>query len=120
MPAPTFRHYEKDDIRARKLASVVGGDTWSGTSTVSADTSVADGVSIILVNASGGARTVNLPMASKNAKRVLTVKKIDATGSTVTIDGYGSETIDGVTTAQINVPMQAVTVHCDGSGWWII
>lgn len=66
----------------------------------------------------GGAVTVNLPPASES-KRVYHVKKLGTTGN-VTIDGDGSETIDGATTYVMSTQYQTVSVLSDGVGWYIV
>src|SRR6185295_13642672 len=56
----------------------------------------------VLVDASGANRTITLPAASGATRRIYVIKKTDATANTVTIDGNGSETIDGATTQVIS------------------
>ncbi len=54
---------------------------------------------IILANATTGAIVATLADASTFGDyQVITVKKQDATANTVTVDGYGTQTIDGATT----------------------
>lgn len=75
---------------------------------------------LILVDAAGGAVSVNLPPVASSARRVLTVKKIDASGNAVTIDADGGELIDGLTTQPLAAQYDALTIQCDGAAWWII
>lgn len=72
----------------------------------------------ILANAASGAITVNLPAASGVADQVYTIKKTDASND-VTIDGNGSETIDGATTATLSNQYEFYTIISDGSNWHI-
>lgn len=74
----------------------------------------------LLADATGGAVTVNLPPAAGNSGRVLIVKKIDASGNAVTLDGDGAETIDGAATQATSTQWNAFTVQCDGTGWFLI
>jgi hypothetical protein len=74
----------------------------------------------IYVDATGGARTVFLPAAAYMSGRVITVKKTDASGNTVTLDGNGAETIDGAATLVISTQNHARTVISDGVNWRII
>lgn len=74
----------------------------------------------ILVDASGGAVTVTLPAVSASSGLFLTTKAIDISGGVVTIDGAGAETIDGATTQVISAQYDSLTIHCDGTEWWII
>lgn len=76
--------------------------------------------STVLVDATGGAVTINLPAAASNSGVKFTVKKIDSSGNAVTIDGNASETIDGATTKTRSSQWDFYTIHCDGSAWYII
>lgn len=75
---------------------------------------------MILVNASGGAVTVNLPAAASNTGRKLKIKKTDSSVNLVTIDGNSSETIDGDLTLDIVSQYDCYSLVCDGSNWHII
>lgn len=76
---------------------------------------------VILMNAAGGNKTVNLPAASvAGSGGTVVVKKVDSSGNTVTIDGSGAETIDGAATFVLSVQYESVTLVCDGSNWSII
>jgi hypothetical protein len=74
----------------------------------------------ILVDATGGARTVNLPTAASAKWRVLKIKKIDSSANTVTVDGSGAETIDGAATQVIAAQYASFTIQSDGATWWIL
>jgi hypothetical protein len=75
----------------------------------------------MICDASGGAFSVNLPAASSNIGRIYVIKNIGASG-TVTIDGNGSEPIDGATTYALTTQYQAVRIQCNaaGTGWYIV
>lgn len=68
----------------------------------------------LFVDASGGAVTVLLPSSG-----YVNVKKVDAGGNAVTIDGNGL-LIDGLATKTISTPQQSVTLHGDGTSWGIV
>ena len=74
---------------------------------------------VILGDASGGAITITLPPAA-TGKFIFHIKKIDATGNAVTIDGDGSETIDGATTQTITTQYNSIMLVSDLTEWWII
>lgn len=76
--------------------------------------------SICVVDATGGAVTITLPTAASAINRCFYIKKIDASGNAVTVDGDGSETIDGATTASLASQYDSVQVVSDGTEWWII
>lgn len=71
-------------------------------------------------DASATAMTANLPPAKAHKGKRYAIKKIDGTANVVTVDGSGSETIDGSTTQPINTQYQTLTVVSDGSQWWVI
>lgn len=74
----------------------------------------------ILADATAGAFTITLPTAVGNTGKTYFVKKIDSTSSNVTLDGAGSETIDGSATRVISLQYEAFTIQSDGSVWWIL
>ena len=75
--------------------------------------------SAIMADATDGNITVTLPAVATNKGRLLTIKKIDSSANTVTIDGSGSETIDGDTTKVISSQYDSITIISDGSAWYI-
>ncbi len=64
--------------------------------------------------------TANLPAASSNTGLVLVIKKVDSTGNTVTIDGNGTDLIDGNSTLAISTQYGTYTVQSNGTGWDIL
>lgn len=76
-------------------------------------------VGYLRCNAVGGAMTVNLPAAIGNG-RLVTIKKIDSSGNAVTIDGSGSETIDGATTYTLAAQWDVVQFIDAAAGLWEI
>lgn len=74
---------------------------------------------VILVNATSGSVTIALPTAAGRTDPV-TVKKTDSSGNTVTLDGNGSETIDGATTKVLSTQWDTVTIIPSGGNWFII
>ena len=91
----------------------------SGTSviTVTTDPYNAQENEIILVNATSSAITVNLPTPVNGTQ--ITIKKIDSSGNTVTIDGNGN-TIDGSATQTIGTQFTALKLAADGNNWFIL
>jgi hypothetical protein len=70
----------------------------------------------ITVDATSAPVTIILPTAVGRTRPV-TVKKVDASGNAVTIDGAGSETIDGQLTRQLTAQWRSATLLPSGSGW---
>lgn len=83
---------------------------------VKTDTYTATAGDDVIVCNKGTAMTVNLPAATGSGKR-LTVKNVNV--GTVTVDGSGSETIDGATTQSLS-QWQRVQLLDYASGAWVI
>ena len=82
-------------------------------------TLVAPCETLVLGDATSGAFSVFLPTAASMPDTPITVKKVDASGNAVTIDGNGSETIDGATTKTLAAQYDSMTVVSDGTTWHI-
>lgn len=91
-----------------------------GSRSVTASGAVSPDDMVLLVDCTGGAVTVTLPLAAENVGRVLWAKKVDVSANAMTVDGSGSETIDGAASVSTAVSMTSWTLFCDGSGWWVI
>ena len=75
---------------------------------------------VILCDASGGAFTITLPaLSAVSDGKVYHIKKIDSSGLSVTIDGSGSETIDGVTMQVITDQYTSILLVKSSSEWGI-
>lgn len=81
------------------------------------------GVSVALVNTTGGAVAITLPAASLMKNRIVTFKDVGGALSTnaLTINRTGSETIEGVGAPFVCEANGArIRVYCDGSNFWFI
>ena len=68
-----------------------------------------------------GTMTVNLPQASTVTGRIYVIKKISSSSGTITIDAYGSDTIDGQSTnTNIYSRWSSLTIQSDSSNWFIL
>lgn len=74
----------------------------------------------ILCDATSGAITITLPAASTSSGKIYNIKKIDASGNNVVIDGNASETIDGATTQTITAQWTNRTIQSNGTAWFIL
>lgn len=74
----------------------------------------------ILCDCTSNAITINLPAVASSEGRTLEIKKIDSSGNAATIDGSGSETIDGGTTKALSTQYASRIIKCNGSAWYII
>ena len=78
---------------------------------------------VIIASATAGNLTVTLPNATQTLN-LYTVKKVDSTAYTVTINPSNSQSIEGNTATSgnvvINTQYVSVTFVSDGTQWWII
>lgn len=72
---------------------------------------------VILCDISGGAWTLTLPAATSG--KIFYIKKTDSTAYALTIDGNGSETIDGDLTLILTEQYTSLKLISDGSDWYI-
>ena len=75
--------------------------------------------SVIRVNASTSPYTVTLPDASTMIAYTNTVMKVDNTVNTVTVQGAGGATINGAASQTLTNQYESITVHTDGTNWFI-
>lgn len=75
---------------------------------------------IVLVNSTGGARNITLPVPTNG--RLLTIKDIAGTSATnnITVLPNAAETIDGASSYVINVNYASVQLTSDGTNWSMI
>ena len=75
----------------------------------------------VLVNLAGASNdvTITLPAASNNAQVAVKISS-QAMGKIVTVDGNGSQTIDGTTTKTLETDYESIHLISDGVAWWRI
>lgn len=74
---------------------------------------------VILVDATSGDLVITLPtVASATSGFRVSVQKIDASANTVTVDGNGSETIDGAANYVLTERYDVVSVITNGTTWY--
>ena len=74
----------------------------------------------ILGDATGGALSVTLPPSASSDRRVLQVKKIDASANAVTVDGYESELVEDAATQALTLQGENLMLVCDGTQWRVL
>jgi len=79
--------------------------------------SVVNSDELITADATSGAFTLTLPTAVGISGRRIIFKKIDSSVNAVTLDGNGSETIDGDLTTGLNFQNQSSTIISNGANW---
>ena len=86
---------------------------------VAASETLPQGTSHVLVDTTAGSVTITLPRADTMMGRVVVVKKLVA-ANTLTLDGDGSETIDGAATFAWTAQYQSHDLLSDGTQWWVV
>jgi hypothetical protein len=81
---------------------------------------IGTGHGVYPVDATAAAVVANLPTAVGCKGRHLTIKKVDASANAVTLDGSGSETIDGAATLATTTQWGAFTIASDGANWLVV
>jgi hypothetical protein len=93
-----------------------------GLATYSANTTLTPAdAGLVLVDASGGARTITLPAANAmNARPMLfRVVKIDSSANAVTVQRAGTDTIEGATSIVINGQWASAVLVSNGVNAWV-
>jgi hypothetical protein len=72
------------------------------------------------VNPTSGAITVTLPTAVGDAGHMVVIKNTANTPQLITVDGSGSETIDGSLTYPMKGPYGQLALQSDGAGWTVL
>jgi hypothetical protein len=75
---------------------------------------------ILLADATTGNIVLDLPPAATNSGALVTVKKLDSSVNTVTVEGNGAETVEGVANKVLTAQYETLRIMCDGTSWWII
>jgi len=74
----------------------------------------------LAVDASGGAKVVNLPTANGLNGRIYIIKKTDNSANTVTVTPNGAETIEGLANFVLDAQYETLALIARGaSGWYI-
>lgn len=98
----------------------VQGSVATQVTTVTVNTTLGVNHHIVLVDASGGNRTITLPNATSCAGRQYIVKKIDSSANTVTISAQAGQTIDEQSSVVLNTQYQFIKVVSNGQNWFKI
>ncbi len=87
--------------------------------TKTADYTVTTADYTVIGDTTSGNKVFTLPTAASASGYTFVFKKI-VSANTLTIDGAGSETIDGATTKVLSTQWTSVTIHSNGTAWFII
>lgn len=75
---------------------------------------------IVPLDSSGGAFTHYLPPAAYCRGQIITLIKTGTGTNAVTVDGFGSETINGLTTIKLVAQYDFLRLLSDGSNWLVL
>lgn len=75
---------------------------------------------ILLCDATAGAFTVTLPAVSGLSGKRYKIKKTDSSTNAVTVDGNGSETVDGAANYKLYMQNECIEIVTTGSTGWSI
>jgi len=92
---------------------------WTQTKTAADGDTLSLSAAVVLADGTTYSATFHLPPASESAGARFIIKNIGA-GSTVIVDGYGSETIDGETSKTSKSQWDVLDIVCDGVSWFMI
>lgn len=106
----------------RALNILLQGQTLTPQALVTASSGVTLSADIIPVDSTGGALTVTLQAAKAMQFRVIHIKDVGgaAAANNITIDGAGSETIDGAASYVISVNYDSAQLWSNGEKWFIL
>jgi len=102
---------------------ITAGNVSTGTTTLAANTNLANGTGTVLANATTASFTVTLPSCTNattsslptTGGRNIVVQKTDSSANTVTVTGVGGALINGASTLVISAQYAAKTVQCDST-----
>lgn len=99
---------------------VGGGVTFSGITSVSSTFIIPDNIRLVKGDVSGGVFTATLPdVTMLEEGQQFKIVKVDSSVNGITLDGFGSQTINGSLTKILRAPWQVITVEAAGSEWII-
>ena len=87
---------------------------------VTANYTISANDSIILVDATGGAITITLPIALESEQKRITVKKLDASANIVTVARQGTSLIDGATTKMLITQYATADFTAFNGNWYLV
>ncbi len=88
--------------------------------TKTADFLLGTATDIVLADASAASLTISLPAAANASGKLFSVKKIDPSANTVTVDPDGSECIDNELSILLCNEGDSIRFFSNGSQWYII
>lgn len=110
---------ENSDTVNRSLGALKTSVTEPTTLITASSYNITDEDAIILADATAAPITLTLPPAADVLYQVFAIKRLNSGANSVTIDGLGSETIDGALTKVLSSQYDTLNIVSDGTEWWI-
>lgn len=115
-----YGNKKKIDTSDERWHGAGSGNMFNTVLTITNSTTLPIGGGIFFINASAGPVTLNLPTANGQLGYVYKIKKVDTSSNTVTIEPYGSETIDDDTNIDVADYNNAPELVSDNTNWKIM
>jgi hypothetical protein len=116
----SYKYWYKDGTDDGDLVEFSAGNNGVRTYVnISGDTTLTTSDDVVFVDSTSNSVDVQLPLASGNGGKQLSVKWISGTGQ-VQLLSSGVETIDGVSTWGINYIYESISLMSNNSNWYII
>lgn len=100
------------------LVSTFKGSRYVISKTVSVDYSYEDQIEVVNADATSGPIIVTLPLIAVALGRLVTVRKIDSSGNTVTIQTAGSDSYQGGSNVVLGSQWAVLSIDNDGTQWY--
>jgi hypothetical protein len=98
----------------------LNGSTAFPITTTSSNLTLTDAHYMVLVDASGGSRTITLPASSDVVGRIYIVKKIDNSSNSVVISVPFDDAIEGSTSISLQNYGDTVILQASNNGWYTV
>jgi len=106
--------------------SFLGGGVYQKLISITSNYTITSSDYQILVDATGGNITLNLPAVSSVYDATLgvgiiySIKRMDASGNTITVQRAGSDTIDGATSFTLTTQYQSKSIQAGPVSSWYV
>lgn len=110
----------KIDMNDQRWHGGGSGNMFNNVLTITSSTTLPISGGIFFIDASAGPITLNLPTANGQLGYVYKIKKVDTSANTVTIEPYGSETIDDDPNIDVADYNNAPELVSDNNSWKIM
>ena len=118
MEAATKGYTDESVASARSYAESISAGTSASVVTLTQSQAINSQNDVVLIDCTGGARTVTLPAASSG--KIFRIKKIDSTLNAAILQAPQGSAIDGRSTRALSFQYDSLTVISTSSGYFIV